>query len=118
MIGMKWGFWALLFILMVSCKGDKQDENMLSEVEMAEVMLDIYRAEVWMSSNRTGIRNEQLYPVLKQRALEKHNINDSVFRLNVKYYLLHPEKLNEVYDIMIDSVKLDQQEEASVEKQN
>lgn len=115
---MKGGYWVIIVVFVVACSSDNLEKGYLSKDEMALVMLDLYEAEVYMSINQSSVPNTELYPILRDEALEKHRITDSVFNANMEYYLLHPKLLNEVYDIIIDSVKLRQQVEDPIQEED
>ncbi len=106
---MKIGYWVVLLLVIGSCKQEEKNENLLSKVEMAAVMLDLHEAEILTNINRSDLLNPELYPLLKQQVIEKHHLTDSLLTLNLQYYLAHPKLIDEIYDIMIDTVKLRQQ---------
>ncbi|MDH5380194.1 MAG: DUF4296 domain-containing protein [Cyclobacteriaceae bacterium] len=106
---MKKRYWAIIVILTVSCVSHDLPDNVLSEVKMAEVMLDFYMSEAKLSYNRSKVDAEEMYPHYYNKILERHNLTDSVYKANLAFYMSNPVFFDKVYDMLIDSVKLRQQ---------
>ena len=107
--GMKRGWLLILLMALVACTKETVPEEYLSEPELAQVLLDIYVAEGMMAFKNTPHKAIDVYGVYKEVILEKYGLTDSIYRSNMNYYITHPQFLDKVYDIMIDSLKLRQQ---------
>ena len=114
--GMKWGWVSILLVIMVSCGPDEVPEQFLSEEELAQVLLDIYVAEGMLPFKNSPIPSDEIYDVYRDVILERHGISDSLFHVNMSYYVTNPEHLDRVYEIVIDSLKL--REQAMPERPN
>jgi len=102
---------AILTILSCSGKEDRP-KGILAPEKMAIVLSDIYLAEHKASS--IGLTEDSSKVVLHHYELkifEEHNTNDSIYKESFKYYLDHPDKLESVYDIVIDTISLREQVE-------
>ncbi len=74
---------------------------------MAVILSDIYLAE-YKAAN-IGVKLDSSKIVLRHYELkiyEDHGTNDSIYKESFKYYLEHPDKLETIYDIVIDTVSL------------
>jgi len=106
----KW-FTIVIIFSLAACRNNELPENILKEENIASVLLDIYVAEGRLNNHSaTNFLPREIYPLYHQRILEKHHLTDSAYKKNMEYYLTNPVALNRVYDIMIDSLKLWQEE--------
>ena len=93
----KYGFWALLAVVMVACKGERPG-YVLSAGVMEKVLYDYHIAKA-MGENLDY--NEQYKRTLYLNAVfKKHNITQAQFDTTMAWYARHPEVVNEVYDIV------------------
>ena len=107
---MKVGYWVLIMCVVISCGRDESQSHILNKQQMAAVMLDLYKAETLMNINRSALLNSDVYPVLKDQIIAEHHLTDSILTANMQYYMERPKLMDEVYTIIIDSLKLRQQE--------
>ena len=93
----KYGFWALLAVVMVACKVERPG-YVLSDSVMEKVLYDYHIAKA-MGENLDY--NEQYKRTLYLNAVfKKHNITQAQFDTTMAWYARHPEVVNEVYDIV------------------
>ena len=93
----KYGFWALLAVVMVACKVERPG-YVLSDDVMEKVLYDYHIAKA-MGENLDY--NEQYKRTLYLNAVfKKHNITQAQFDTTMAWYARHPEVVNEVYDIV------------------
>ncbi|WKK80928.1 DUF4296 domain-containing protein [Marivirga arenosa] len=101
----------LTILAIVSCSGkEERPKGILSEEKMALILSDIYYAEY--KANNINVGPDSAETVLRHYELkifEDHGTNDSVYKESFKYYLEYPQKLEKVYDIVIDTVSLREQ---------
>ena len=93
----KYGFWALLAVVMVACKVERPG-YVLSDGVMEKVLYDYHIAKAMgenLDYNEQYIRTLYLNAVFK-----KHNITQAQFDTTMAWYARHPEVVNEVYDIV------------------
>ena len=93
----KYGFWALLAVVMVACKVERPG-YVHSDGVMEKVLYDYHIAKA-MGENLDY--NEQYKRTLYLNAVfKKHNITQAQFDTTMAWYARHPEVVNEVYDIV------------------
>lgn len=93
----KYGFCALLAVVMVACKVERPS-YVLTDRVMEEVLYDYHIAKAMGE----GLDyNEQYKRTLYVNAVfKKHNITEAQFDTTMAWYARHPEVVNEVYDIV------------------
>ena len=106
---MKTCYWVVFLLLWVSCTNEEIPDNVIPQVKMAQIMLEAYEVEVKIDNNITDLKPEDLFHPMMEKVYNKYEINDSIYRVSLTYYMTHPKFFDEVYDIMIDSLKLRQQ---------
>ncbi|MGM0581935.1 MAG: DUF4296 domain-containing protein [Bacteroidota bacterium] len=98
----------IAILTIVSCSGkEDRPKGVIPPEKMALILSDIYQAE-YMSSN-IGLKQDSAKVVLRHYELkifEDHDTNDSIYKESFKYYLEHPDQLETIYDIVIDTVSL------------
>ena len=88
-----------------SCKEEQRSGAILSEKEMVSLLTQIYLVEE--KASRIGIPRdsvEKIFPKFKQRVFNKMNVSDSIFLKSMDYYMSHPEKLEQIYTALVDSL--------------
>lgn len=108
-------------IIICSCSGKNDVPNgILDKEQMANVLIDIYDAEY--KAQHVGVNYDSskvLFRHYELKILEEHGINDSVYRKSFAYYLDNPIEFESVYDIVIDSLSLQEQvDEARAKNKN
>ena len=96
-----------MFILF-SCKSNKQDElknGILSESEMAAIMIDIHIAEAGTGLEYQG-RDSFNYYIKNYyfTIFKKHHINRDIFIKSMDYYLERPDLMQDIYQVVQDSL--------------
>lgn len=97
----------MVILLLSACSKNKAPEGVLTEKEMVNVMTELYLAEE--KANRLSIPSDsvrKIFPMFSARALEKAGVSDTVFRKSLNYYMDEPEKLENIYTILVDSLNL------------
>ncbi|MDH5399632.1 MAG: DUF4296 domain-containing protein [Cyclobacteriaceae bacterium] len=107
---MKAVYWALALVLLIGCVNYTLPDNVMSREQMAEVLLDIYLAEAKIASGgKRDFSATEIYPFFHEKILERNQITDSVYQANISYYLSNPRLIEEVFNMMIDSLTVRQQ---------
>lgn len=98
----------IAILTIVSCSGkEERPKGVIPPEKMALILSDIYFAEY--KATHIGLKNDSAEKILRHYELkifEDHETNDSVYKESFKYYLEHPNQLEAVYDIVIDTVSL------------
>lgn len=104
--------WMAIFLACVatSCEKENKPQGVLTKEELVEFLVEMYVAEARM----TGISivtdsSKKLFRPFEEALLEKKGISDSVMNITYRYYVNHPVELEEVYDVVIDTLSLREQ---------
>lgn len=108
----------LLISMATSCEKEKKATNILSQEEMAALMVDVYLAEARI--NGALIPRDSgagVFKPFEKKMLEGRGIPDSILKDTYQYYLAHPADLEKIYDSVIDTLSLREQRLRSEEEQ-
>ena len=98
----------IAILTIVSCSGkEERPKGVIPPEKMALILTDIYFTEYKVVN--IGLKQDSAKLVFRHYELkifEDYNTNDSIYKESFKYYLEHPDKLESIYDIVIDSVSL------------
>lgn len=96
---------------MLGCSKEQKPQNLLSESQMINAIIELYIAEE--RADATGIPYDsirKIFPKYETRAFAKLGVSDSVFRKSLEFYMKDPKKLERVYTAVVDSLSLRAQE--------
>jgi Domain of unknown function (DUF4296) len=106
--------WIAVFLVGVasSCETKKMPQGVLTKPELADYLVEMYVAEARM----TGLSvmpdsSRKLFQPFEEALMKKRGISDSVMRITYRYYVNNPNELEEVYDVVIDTLSLREQKE-------
>lgn len=74
---------------------------------MVNVMTELYLAEE--KANKLAIPYDsikEIFPLFSAKVFEKTGVSDTVFHQSLDYYMNDPEKLENIYTILVDSLNL------------
>ena len=104
-------FLSLAIITILSCTEKKSvPDGVIPPVKMAQIISEIYMAEY--KAKNVGVKADsiqKLFQHYEMRTYEQFNTSDSLYKTSFEYYLNYPEKLESIYDMVIDSLSLKQQ---------
>lgn len=104
--------WLIAFVclLMVSCGKKELPPGVLTQEQMAPIVIEIYLAEARLSGSLMPRDSASaIFKRHEQVVLQKAGIADSTLRASYQYYLAHPEEFEKIYDVVIDSLSLREQ---------
>lgn len=99
---------ALLALPACKEKGYPKPKQLLSESDMVDILYDIHLAESVSNRNRFNpgdsirIESKDIY----QAVLNKHELTDSVFALNLIYYSAKPKVYEKIYTKVVDRLNM------------
>lgn len=113
-------FLLTVIVLLGACKSDPEiPDNILSEPEMVQVLIDVRIAEGQVNGLSLNLDSANgLFHYLEKRIFEKHEIDSTDYLESYEYYMLNPEKFLRITDIVIDSLKVRQQRLTAPEKED
>jgi nitrogen fixation-related uncharacterized protein len=90
-----------------SCKTEKYPDNILTQQQFSSLLVELYLAEAKL--NGLSIPRDsasKLFIPYEDSLMKKSGVPDSVLRNTYQYYFDHPQELEKVYEIVIDSLSL------------
>ena len=109
----KGSHWKTILVLVISvlslysCKKERRPVDVLSQAELADLMVEFYIAEGKLYA--LGIQRDsgmKLFLPFEQSVMKKKKISDETLSKTYKYYLEHPVEFEKVYDAVIDTLSL------------
>jgi hypothetical protein len=100
-------YFILIFVALISACTDSKPNEVLSKQQMASMLIEMYIKE--SEINELGVRPDSaniLYQLMLNKVLEKKNISEDVYIKSYDYYIANLKRFDEVYAIVIDSLKL------------
>ncbi|SHN28251.1 protein of unknown function [Cyclobacterium lianum] len=103
---MKYTCLALAFaFVLTACSDEDKPENILSEDQMVNILVDIHLTEGFVQSLSIPYDSTRvLYPILEKQIFDKYGIPDSVYVESLEYYLRDVAKMEYLYERTIDSL--------------
>lgn len=105
--------------LLAACKDTEKPEGILSEKQMVNAMTELYLADE--KANKLAIPYDsikELFPMFTERAFRKAGISDSLFLKSLDYYMGRPDKLENIYTTVVDSLNLKAQRASAHKKKD
>ena len=95
--------------LLAACKPSRP-EGVMSQAEVAQLITEIYIAEAKMDNMPIPHDSAQkLFTPFEEAFLKKKKLNDTILKVTYRYYIEHPKELEKVYEVVIDSLALQEQ---------
>ncbi len=94
-------------LLLYSCKKEGRPDDVLSQQELADLMVEFYIAEGRIYA--LGLQRDsamKLFLPFEQSVMKKKKVSDETLSRTYKYYLDHPLEFEKVYDVIIDTLSL------------
>jgi len=105
--------WKAILVVVISllslysCKKAGRPDDVLSQEELADLMVEFYLAEGKINS--LGIQRDsamKLFLPFEQSVMTKKKVSDETLSRTYRYYLDHPLEFEKVYDAVIDTLSL------------
>lgn len=100
----------ICFVFVVACSEEKP-KDILSQEEMTSVILDIYIGEgkvTTLSVPRDSALT--LFEVYEEKIFQKYDLDKERYKKSLSWYFDHPEELEVIYDNVLDSLSVTEQE--------
>lgn len=104
----------VMSVVLCAC-GSKEQQPPLSEAEMVRILLEMYLSDEKIS--RASLPYDsvaQLSPLIRNRVLSRLGVSDSAYLQAMEYYMNHPDRLDKIYGVLIDSLSLREQRNSVV----
>ena len=94
-----------LFLAWAACSSPKKPEGVLTQPQLSALLLDIYLAEARLEAMPVAKDSSvRFFIPFEQKLLKAKGISDSTMKQTYAYYLAHPKELEQVYDVVIDTL--------------
>ena len=103
----------ICFLIVAGCK--KEDEKppigIMDKKELAAFLVDVYLAEAQLDSRPISKDSAmKLFIPHEEKLLEKWGLKDSTLKVTYQYYMNHPKDMELVFDSVIDTLSLREQQ--------
>ena len=102
----------VILCVFVSCQSNKTEnaKGVLTKQELTTFLIEMYLAEARLDNVPIGRDSAiKLFIPYEDKLMKKFNIADSTLKKTYQYYLEHPKEMEEIYDVLIDSLSLREQ---------
>ena len=104
---MKHLFVILVFVFFCSCGRNSAPAGLLSEDQLINVLIDIHLAEGYVTTFPIHYDSSRmLYPLLEKEVFAKHQVEDSVFKSSLEFYMRDAKHMDKIYARIIDSLSI------------
>jgi hypothetical protein len=89
----------LLAFWLTACGSDDKPENLIPQDKMAKVLAEIHILEAQINNVHFQHEDSSVYVYQKKKfaLLKTFDLDTATFKVNLKYYLLNPDKMKEIY---------------------
>jgi Domain of unknown function (DUF4296) len=89
----------LLTFLLTACSSDDKPENLIPQDKMAKILSEIHILESQINNLHFQHQDSSVYIYQKKRfeIMKTFELDTTSFKVSLKYYLLNPDKMKEVY---------------------
>ena len=99
-----------IFMFLSCSRRDKIPPGILDQGQMVNVLAEIYMMEQRVGG--LGVKRDsikQVFKVMTDTIFAAANVNDSIFKRSMNYYMDRPKELDIIYGALIDSLNLREQ---------
>ena len=102
----------LCYVVLLACgKEERVPEDVLPKEKMVSFLIDIYVAEGKVQNLRVSRDSAiALFEVYEEKLFEEHDIDKDTYVKSMSYYYDHPQKLELIYETVLDSLNLKEQQ--------
>lgn len=99
-------FLVLILLTVLSCgESDNKPDDILPKEKMVEMLIDIHILESEIQNLRIKKDSSHLlYNSFEREIFKKNNVDKEVYRRSFEYYLNDVDGMEEIYDVVIDSL--------------
>jgi Domain of unknown function (DUF4296) len=105
-------FLLIVFVTLTHCgSGSAKPSAVLSKDKLTSLIIEIYLAEAKMDAIPVPKDSSIKFFIPREKKIfEKLGVHDSTLKVTYEYYLSHPKEMEQVYDAVIDSLNLREQQ--------
>lgn len=110
-------FWLATYFLACKSPNGEKPKNLLSKQKMADVLVEMHRAEAM--TNSAGIPSSDtsfyIFAQLEKEIFKKHQIDTSDYYKSYKFYLVNPEEFTDLYKLVVDKIIIQNKADSTAE---
>lgn len=99
-----------ILLSLSSCKKDLPTKDLIEKEQFIEILADIHLGEAMRSSrhriDKKNLRSSEMY----ESVLRKHGVSKETLEKTIRYYSRHPKVYDEIYQKVLNRLKLDEEE--------
>lgn len=102
-------------LLSTSCSKKQTQEAILPQDKLVNIMIEFYLAESRLgklSISQDSAR--KLFIPFEESVLKRYGVSDSVLSRTYQYYFDHPNEMEKIYEVVLDSLSLRERKASSV----
>ena len=99
----------LTFFIMVSCQNNTE-QGVIPKDKMVDILIDMHIYEE--AINELSYEKDTLKSLFKMKELEifeSYSVTEEMYRKSYSYYFFNPKELDNIYQVVIDSLSVYQQ---------
>lgn len=108
-----WSILLIACISIISCKQEDKDPAPIAFEDMKNILIDMhvaeYKAQGVGDKAGTFLKHEDSLAYYYASIIHKHNLDTTVFRKAIDWYMMHPQIFDSMYQQIV--VKLEQEQE-------
>ena len=86
-------------------------EGLIDKATMIDILRDVYQVEAKVAAlNIPYDSSQKVFNLVEEDLLERHGVNDSLYRISVAYYFENPDDLTYIYEAVVDSLSLQEKQ--------
>ena len=106
---MRHAIFSIIMLTAISCQNSGNEYKVMSKEAMVSYLIDLHIAEAQVQNLRLKKdSSEYIFEVYEKYLLDQNNITDTIFTISYNYYLQHPIELEEIYEVVVDSISVRQ----------
>ena len=91
--------------LLAACQTKEKPKEVMSQAQLSAFLIDVYLAEARLEQiSKPKDSTMKYFLPFEEKLLKQHGVSDSVVRITYAYYMEHPKELEQVYDVVIDTL--------------
>ena len=107
----------IAIVVLASCSKEERPEGIIPHDQMIPILIDVYISEGRVNSiNLKRDSSLQLFEVVEEEIFKKHNVTDSSYRRSMIYYYDNPIEMEQIYEVVLDSLNLREQRMNAADK--
>ncbi len=109
--------WFVFYLLACKSPNGEKPKNLLSKEKMADVLVEMHRAEAL--TNSAGVPSTDtsfyIFGQYEKDIFKKHQIDTADYYKSYKFYLVNPEEFTDLYKLVVNKITKQNKADSTVE---